>query len=65
LNAFQSAISLFCREWSVITTVGKIFHPHGVEIDLPFWLFKRLKKLQLLERDGATGRRRIKAHISA
>ena len=42
---------------------GRILNPHGVEIDLPFRVFKRLKKLHLLERDGATGRRRIKAPI--
>ena len=27
---------------------GKILNPHGIEIDLPFWVFKRLKKLHLL-----------------
>ena len=42
---------------------GKILNPHGVEIDLPFWVFKRLKKLHLLERDAATGMRRIQARI--
>jgi hypothetical protein len=42
---------------------GKILNPYGVEIDLPFWVFKRLKKLQLLERDSATGMRRIQARI--
>jgi len=42
---------------------GKILNPHGVEIDLPFWVFKRLKKLHLLERDSATGMRRIQARI--
>ena len=42
---------------------GKVLNPDGVEIDLPFWVFKRLKKLQLLERDSATGRRRIKACV--
>ena len=42
---------------------GKILNPHGVEIDLPFWVFKRLKKLNLLERDSATGMRRIQARI--
>ena len=31
---------------------GKILNPFGVEIDLPFWVFKRLKKLHLLERGG-------------
>ncbi len=38
---------------------GRILNPHGVEIDLPFWVFKRLKKLHLLERDSASGMRRI------
>jgi hypothetical protein len=42
---------------------GKILNPHGVEIDLPFWVFKRLKKLHLLERDSATGMRRVQARI--
>src|SRR5512136_1450600 len=42
---------------------GKILNPYGVEIDLPFWVFKRLKKLHLLERDPATGMRRIQARI--
>jgi hypothetical protein len=42
---------------------GKILNPHGVEIDLPFWVFKRLKKLHLLERDRETGRRRIQARV--
>ena len=30
---------------------GRVLNPNGVEIDLPFWLFKRLKKLHLLERE--------------
>jgi hypothetical protein len=38
---------------------GKVLNPSGVEIDLPFWVFKRLKKLHLLERDRETGKRRI------
>jgi hypothetical protein len=25
----------------------EILHPHGVGIDLPFWVFKRLKKVHL------------------
>ncbi len=29
----------------------RVLNPSGVEIDLPFWAFKRLKKLHLLERD--------------
>jgi hypothetical protein len=27
---------------------GMVLNPFGVEIDLPFWVFKRLKKLRLL-----------------
>ncbi len=42
---------------------GKILNPLGVEIDLPFWVFKRLKKLHLLERDSVTGMRRIQARV--
>jgi hypothetical protein len=30
---------------------GRVLNPLGVEVDLPFWAFKRLKKLHLLERD--------------
>jgi len=42
---------------------GKVLNPNGVEIDLPFWVFKRLKKLHLLERDRKTGKRRICASV--
>jgi hypothetical protein len=42
---------------------GKVLNPNGVEIDLPYWAFKRLKKLHLLERDSATGMRRIQARV--
>ena len=42
---------------------GKVLNPSGVEIDLPFWVFKRLKKLHLLERDSETGKRRIQARV--
>ena len=42
---------------------GKVLNPTGVQIDLPFWVFKRLKKLNLLERDAATGMRRIQARV--
>jgi hypothetical protein len=38
----------------------RVLTPDGVEIDLPFRVFKRLKKLHLLERDCETGKRRIK-----
>ena len=40
-----------------------LLNPSGVEIDLPFWVFKRLKKLHLLERDRKTGQRRICARV--
>jgi hypothetical protein len=33
------------------------------EIDLPFCVFKRLKKLQLLDRDLKTGKRGIQARV--
>ncbi len=42
---------------------GRVLNPAGVEIDLPFWVFKRLKKLHLLERDRVSGRRRISRHV--
>jgi hypothetical protein len=38
---------------------GKVLNPSGIEIDLPFWVFKRLKKLHLLERDHPTGMMRM------
>jgi len=41
----------------------RVLNPSGVEIDLPFWAFKRLKKLHLLERDRETGKRRICARV--
>ena len=41
----------------------RILNPAGVEIALPFWAFKRLKKLHLLERDRQTGKRRICARV--
>jgi len=37
-----------------------VLTPDGVEIELPFQIFKQLKKLHLLERDRITGKRRIK-----
>ncbi len=37
-----------------------ILTPEGVEIELPFQVFKQLKKLHLLERHRITGKRRIK-----
>jgi hypothetical protein len=44
---------------------GRVLNPSGVEIDIPFWAFKRLKKLHLLERDRETGKRRICARVFA
>jgi hypothetical protein len=38
---------------------GRVLNPDGVVIDLPYWVFKRLKRLHLLERDHVTGMRRI------
>jgi hypothetical protein len=37
-----------------------VLTPDGVEIELPFQVFKQLKKLHLLERDRITGKRKIK-----
>ena len=42
---------------------GKVLNPFGVDIDLPFWFFERLKKLHLLERDRPTGKMRIRAQV--
>ena len=42
---------------------GRVLNPNGIEIDLPYWVFKRLKKLHLLERDRATGKRRIQTRV--
>jgi hypothetical protein len=42
---------------------GKVLNPNSVEIDLPFWVFKRLKKLRLLERDRETGLRKIDKRV--
>jgi hypothetical protein len=41
----------------------RVLNPSGEEIDLPFWAFKRLKHLHLLERDRETGKRRICARV--
>ncbi len=38
----------------------RVLTPNGIEIELPFQVFKQLKKLHLLERDRITGKRRIK-----
>jgi hypothetical protein len=35
---------------------GKVLNPFGVEIDLPFWVFKRLKKLSVSAGYRATGK---------
>jgi hypothetical protein len=42
---------------------GRVLNRLGVEINIPFWAFKRLKKLHLLERDPETGKRRICARV--
>jgi hypothetical protein len=42
---------------------GTVLNPAGKEIFLPYWVFKRLKQLHLLERDRETGLRRIQARI--
>jgi hypothetical protein len=36
-----------------------VLNPLGLEIHLPFWVFKRLKKLHLIERDRTTGKQKI------
>ena len=41
----------------------RVLNPFGVEIDLHFWAFRRLKRLHLLKRDRGTGRRRICADV--
>ena len=41
----------------------RVLNPFGVEIGLPFWVFKRLKKLHLLTRDPETGKRKICARV--
>ena len=43
----------------------RVLNPWGVEIHLPFWVFRRLKKLHLIERDRQTGKRRICARVFA
>ena len=42
---------------------GTVLNPFGVEIDLPLWVFKRLKRLHLLERDRPTGKMRIRKSV--
>jgi hypothetical protein len=42
---------------------GKVLNPYGIDIDLPHWVFTRLKKLHLLERDRPTGKMRIRARV--
>ena len=42
---------------------GKVINPFGIEIDLPLWVFKRLKRLHLLERDRPTGLMRIRKSV--
>ena len=42
---------------------GRVLNSNGVEIDLSYWVFKRLKKLHLLKRDRETGKRRIRERV--
>jgi len=42
---------------------GKVLNPSGIDIDLPLWVFKRLKRLHLLERDRPMGKMRIRKRI--
>ncbi len=42
---------------------GKVVNPYGISIDLPHWVFVRLKRLKLLDRDIETGMYRIKEQI--
>ena len=42
---------------------GTVLNPDGNKIFLPYWVFKRLKSLRLLERDRASGMRRITGNI--
>jgi hypothetical protein len=42
---------------------GKVINPYGVVIDLPHWVFVRLKRFRLLEREIETGMHRIKKQI--
>ena len=51
-----------CESWTEELDM-RVLNPWGVEIHLPFWVFKRLKKLHLLERDRETGKRRICARV--
>jgi len=42
---------------------GKVINPYGNAIDLPHWVFVRLKRLRLLDRDIETGMHRINKRI--
>ena len=42
---------------------GTVLNPSGREISVPYWVFKRLKQLHLLERDRTSGLRRIQSRI--
>jgi hypothetical protein len=42
---------------------GKVLNAFGIEIDLPLWVFKRLRKLHLLKRDRPTGKTRIRGRV--
>jgi hypothetical protein len=68
LNSMRVGWNSKINQLSIGTAVsddfdGKVLNPNGVEIDLPFWVFKRLKRLHLLERDRETGKRRIQARV--
>jgi hypothetical protein len=42
---------------------GRVLNPSGVEIEIPYWVFKRLKRLHLLGRDPVSGRRMIRKNV--
>jgi hypothetical protein len=42
---------------------GRVLNPSGMEIRIPYWAYRRLKKLHLLERDLDSGRRRISPDV--
>jgi hypothetical protein len=42
---------------------GCVLNPSGMEIRIPYWAYRRLKKLHLLERDLDSGMRRISPDV--
>jgi hypothetical protein len=42
---------------------GRVLNPCGMEIRIPYWAYRRLKKLHLLERDIDSGKRRISPDV--